>query len=106
MLIYLCDSFGMSDTSQQTSAGGTVYICTGPMSKRYHCDRYCRGLNSCSKEVIAVSLEKAKKMEEYAAMIVECIEESKHDDDYEERSYRHDYEDDERPSRYGYRRMR
>ena len=51
-------------------------------------------------------LEKAKKMEEYAAMIVECIEESKHDDDYEERSYRHDYEDDERPSRYGYRRMR
>ena len=62
MLIYLCDSYGMSDTSQQTSAGGTVYICTGPMSKRYHCDRYCRGLNSCSKEVIAVSLEKAKKM--------------------------------------------
>ena len=51
-------------------------------------------------------LEKAKKMEEYAAMIVECIEESKHEDDYEERSYRRDYEDEERPSRYGYRRMR
>lgn len=52
-------------------------------------------------------LEKAKKMEEYAAMIVECIEESKHDDDYEERSYRNDYDDDERMgSRYGYRRMR
>ncbi len=52
-------------------------------------------------------LEKAKKMEEYAAMVVECIEESKVDDDYEERSYRHDYEDEERVnSRYGYRRMR
>lgn len=52
-------------------------------------------------------LEKAKKMEEYAAMIVECIEESKSDDEYEERSYRRDYEDEERVnSRYGYRRMR
>ena len=30
-------------------------------------------------------LEKAKKMEEYAAMIVECIEDSKEmDEDYEE----------------------
>lgn len=53
-------------------------------------------------------LEKAKKMEEYAAMIVECIEESKNDDDYEERSYRHDYDDYEERTggRYGYRRMR
>ena len=52
-------------------------------------------------------LEKAKKMEEYAAMIVECIEDSKNEDDYEERSYRHDYEDEDRVnSRYGYRRMR
>lgn len=52
-------------------------------------------------------LEKAKKMEEYAAMIVECIEESKHEDDYEERSYRHEYDDEERLNgRYGYRRMR
>lgn len=52
-------------------------------------------------------LEKAKKMEEYAAMIVECIEESKSDEEYDERSYRRDYEDEERMnSRYGYRRMR
>ena len=52
-------------------------------------------------------LEKAKKMEEYAAMIVECIEESKHEDDYEERSYRHEYDDEERLNgRYGYRRRR
>lgn len=61
-------------------------------------------------------LEKAKKMEEYASMIVECIEESK-DEDYEyeeraykERAYREDRWDEpeyERMnSRYGYRRMR
>lgn len=57
-------------------------------------------------------LEKAKKMEEYAAMIVDCIEESKYDDEYyEERRYR-SREDDEMENtdrmqgRYGYRRMR
>lgn len=51
-------------------------------------------------------LEKAKKMEEYAAMIVDCIEESKEDDEYSERSYRmEEPEYDERyMSRYGYRR--
>ena len=46
-------------------------------------------------------LEKARKMEEYASMIVECIEDS----EYEERS-RH-YEDDEEDNRYSkkFRRM-
>lgn len=51
-------------------------------------------------------LEKAKKMEEYAAMIVECIEESKSDEEYDERSYRHEDYDERMNSRYGYRRMR
>ena len=61
-------------------------------------------------------LEKAKKMEEYASMIVECIEESKDEDyEYEERAYkdraygedRWDEPEHERMnSRYGYRRMR
>ena len=55
-------------------------------------------------------LEKAIKMEEYASMSVECLEDS----EYEERNYRHhDDEDDEMMdmndrmagSRYGYRRM-
>lgn len=54
-------------------------------------------------------LEKAKKMEEYAAMIVDCIEESKeYEDEYSERAYKHEYpEYEERMGRYGYRgRMR
>lgn len=46
-------------------------------------------------------LEKAKKMEEYASMIVDCIEESS-EDGYNERSYR--YDDEEMRGRYGYRR--
>ena len=59
-------------------------------------------------------LEKAKKMEEYASMIVECIEESKDEDyEYEERAYTdRAYREDrwDEPERmngtYGYRRMR
>ena len=55
-------------------------------------------------------LEKARKMEEYASMIVDCIEESRDSEDeydYSERNYRHHEEPDydERMSgRYGYRR--
>lgn len=55
-----------------------------------------------SKEDKKHLLEKAKKMEEYASMIVECIEES----EYDERNYRHDDEDEEMTNRYGYRRYR
>lgn len=55
--------------------------------------------------------EKAKKMEEYASMIVDCLEEAGYDSDYEE-SYRRMYRDQEEESRmepthlnsrYGYR---
>ncbi|MBQ7430728.1 MAG: hypothetical protein IJV29_18780 [Butyrivibrio sp.] len=57
-------------------------------------------------------LEKAKKMEEYASMIVDCIEESKdfedEDYDYSERNYRHHdephYDEGRFDGRYGYRR--
>ena len=48
-------------------------------------------------------LEKAKKMEEYASMIVDCIEES----EYDERNYRHDDEDyEDMTNRYGSRKYR
>ena len=59
-------------------------------------------------------LEKARKMEEYASMIVECIEDSKYyDEEYDERMYRGNEEDmmdmNDRMmgtmnGRYGYRR--
>lgn len=52
-------------------------------------------------------VEKAKKMQDYADMIVECLEKSDYDEEYEERNYRHhDYEEyDEMPTRYDYRRI-
>lgn len=47
-------------------------------------------------------LEKAKKMEEYAAMIVDCIEDSDEEESYQERyGYRRE---PEMMGRYGYRR--
>jgi coenzyme F420-reducing hydrogenase alpha subunit len=60
-------------------------------------------------------LEKARKMEEYASMIVECIEDSRdYEDEYDERSYRGNEEDmmdmndrmmgTNMSGRYGYRR--
>ena len=55
-------------------------------------------------------LERARKMEEYASMIVDCIEESKEsDDEYSERIYKREYEEQEPErysGRYGYKRMR
>lgn len=60
--------------------------------------------SSKSKEHL---LEKARKMEEYASMIVDCIERCKEDDEeYSERSYRDDDEYDRHGQRYNYRRMR
>lgn len=39
----------------------SVYICTGPKATAYHSSNTCKGLNRCSGEVKAVSLEEAKK---------------------------------------------
>ena len=49
---------GMTDAQAEQS----VYICTGPQSKRFHKTSHCRGLNSCSGEVLKVSISKAKSM--------------------------------------------
>ena len=56
--------------------------------------------------------EKAKKMEEYASMIVECLEDAGYDGDYEDdyrRMYRDSHEDEMKhmsEGRYNYRSMR
>ena len=42
--------------------GTYVYICTGPMSKRYHKSPRCRGLGSCSKNIKKVTINYAKNI--------------------------------------------
>ena len=58
--------FLMMSASYTGAGAGTgetyVYVCTGPTSKKYHKTNTCRGLKSCSKEVVKVTLEKAKQM--------------------------------------------
>ncbi len=39
-----------------------VYVCTGPYSKRYHCDRYCKGLENCSEDVEVLSVTEAEDL--------------------------------------------
>ncbi len=39
-----------------------VYICKGPTSKRYHYNKSCRGLNSCSTKIYKVSLSEAEEI--------------------------------------------
>lgn len=55
----LCCSFG---TAEMNPPQTKVYICTGPQSKRFHKTPNCKGLQSCSKEIKAVTLEQARKM--------------------------------------------
>lgn len=53
----------MSASYSGAGSGETyVYVCTGPSSKKYHKTSSCRGLKNCSKEVVKVTLEKAKEM--------------------------------------------
>lgn len=47
---------------RSADSSGNVYICTGGSSKRYHCDRDCKGLSRCSGEIEEVSEEEAEDM--------------------------------------------
>lgn len=49
-------------TSSYMYVKQTVYICTGPQSKRFHKTSHCRGLNSCSGDVVAVTISKATSL--------------------------------------------
>ena len=57
-----CCAFSTSEQLTTPQVKGTVYICTGPQSKRFHKTPNCRGLGSCSKEIKEVSIEVARKM--------------------------------------------
>lgn len=55
-------AYANSVANLNTQAETTVYVCTGPQSKRFHKTSHCRGLNSCSGDILAVSISKAKSM--------------------------------------------
>ena len=47
---------------KSADSGGNVFVCTGGSSKRYHCDRDCKGLSRCSGEIEELSEEEAEDM--------------------------------------------
>lgn len=55
----LCVSQANTATTVQETY---VYICTGPQSTKYHKTSTCKGLKRCSREVIKITLDKAKEM--------------------------------------------
>lgn len=56
-LLIFSTLFLLSTTQQKD-----VYICKGKSSKRYHLDKYCRGLSNCSTDIYKVSLKEAKRI--------------------------------------------
>lgn len=61
------DKYGISSVYAENLQTGstnesTVYICTGPNSKRYHSHSDCRGLGKCSGEIKEVSISKAESI--------------------------------------------
>lgn len=63
ILLFLSISLPSTDASIvcEASASGTVWICGGPNSKRYHRIKNCPGLSKCSKNPSKLSLNKAKQ---------------------------------------------
>ncbi len=47
--------------SKACEAKQTVYVCTGPKSKRFHSSQSCRGLRNCSGQVVKMSKTDAQK---------------------------------------------
>lgn len=47
---------------KSADSSGSVFVCTGSSSKRYHCDRDCKGLSRCSGEIEEISEEEAEDM--------------------------------------------
>ena len=45
-----------------SSTFSSVYICTGNYSKKYHHNKYCRGLSNCKASIESVSLQEAKNL--------------------------------------------
>lgn len=66
VLLPLCLLTACTNTNANTNTekkdSGKVYICTGPQSHAYHIDRYCKGLQRCSRSIEKISIEKAEEL--------------------------------------------
>lgn len=49
-------------SAKEADGDNGVWICTGPKSKKYHAYEDCRGLSSCSGDLVRISIEEAEEM--------------------------------------------
>lgn len=61
-LLTACANNTENTESCSSSDSGKVYICTGQYSHAYHIDRYCKGLQRCSRSIEKISIEKAEEL--------------------------------------------
>ena len=62
LLIFLLSCSNKQKEYNYQDQDNDVYICTGSMSKKYHCDENCIGLKRCSGITRKVSVEEAQSM--------------------------------------------
>jgi hypothetical protein len=39
----------------------TVYVCSSKYAKKYHLNAHCRGLSNCSRRIVKMTLDDAKR---------------------------------------------
>lgn len=60
MFVVGCSDSSASFRNSNTDVlEGFVYVCNGKSAKRYHMDRYCKGLRNCRSGISEISLEEA-----------------------------------------------
>jgi hypothetical protein len=53
-------AFFLALTISLGTGGTKVYICDSPNAVAYHSDKYCRGLQKCTHQVLEVTLKEAE----------------------------------------------
>ncbi len=59
-LIVFVSGIGLSMRNASIERTTTAYICTSKVSKKYHLNAKCHGLNNCKKEIVSTTIAKAK----------------------------------------------
>lgn len=55
-------SCGGTETKGKKLHYDDVFVCTGKYAKRFHCDEDCKGLQSCRREIVVMSIEEAEDL--------------------------------------------
>jgi hypothetical protein len=63
LLIIIIGGIGLSMRNASIEQSTTAYICTSKVSKKYHLNAKCHGLNNCKSQIIQTTIAEAKEHE-------------------------------------------